>query len=108
MRSRVVPGKSSTTATWSASMRLKKVDLPTFGRPTMATSGFIYPCPLHPYHKLGTHQGCPYVKTISNLGYYNTQQPETIVMKTVQTPSGHRGCDEWYPQRTRTRRAPLY
>src|SRR6266480_2116699 len=46
MRSRVVPGKSSTTATRSPIIRLKKVDLPTFGRPTTATSGFIIGAPL--------------------------------------------------------------
>src|SRR2546425_2392759 len=36
-RSRVVPGSSSTMATRSPTRRLKSVDLPTFGRPTMAT-----------------------------------------------------------------------
>src|SRR5215469_10061711 len=40
MRSRVVPGRSSTMARrWPASL-LKSVDLPTLGLPTMATSGF--------------------------------------------------------------------
>src|SRR5713226_9360867 len=49
MRSRVVPGKSSTTATLSPIILLKKVDLPTFGRPTIATSGFIIaPLPFLP------------------------------------------------------------
>src|SRR5260221_13839105 len=38
MRSRVVPGRSSTIATRSPTRRLKSVDLPTFGRPTMATT----------------------------------------------------------------------
>src|SRR5579872_6975489 len=51
MRSRVVPGISSTIAMRSPIMRLKNVDLPTFGRPTIATSGFImYMLPsLHPF-----------------------------------------------------------
>jgi len=39
MRSRVVPGTSSTMARRSPMRRLKSVDLPTFGRPTIATTG---------------------------------------------------------------------
>ena len=38
-RSRVTPGVSSTMATRRPTIWLKKVDLPTFGRPTMATRG---------------------------------------------------------------------
>src|SRR5688500_12313466 len=37
-RSRVVPGRSSTIARRSPTSRLKRVDLPTFGRPTTATT----------------------------------------------------------------------
>ena len=37
MASRVVPGASCTTARSSPTRRLKSVDLPTFGRPTIAT-----------------------------------------------------------------------
>src|SRR5574337_480220 len=40
-RSRVVPGTSSTTASGSPARRLKSVDLPTLGRPTMATRDFM-------------------------------------------------------------------
>src|SRR5215211_2213281 len=36
-RSRVTPGRSSTSASFWPTRRLKRVDLPTFGRPTMAT-----------------------------------------------------------------------
>src|SRR6266850_7278463 len=43
MRSRVVPGRSSTMAMRSPTRRLKRVDLPTFGRPTIATSGRVMP-----------------------------------------------------------------
>src|SRR5687767_9006901 len=39
MRSRVTPGVSSTTAWRRPMMRLTRVDLPTFGRPTTATTG---------------------------------------------------------------------
>ena len=39
MRSRVVPGRSSTIAVRLPVSRLKRVDLPTFGRPTSATTG---------------------------------------------------------------------
>ena len=39
LRSRVTPGRSSTIAACSPMMRLNNVDLPTFGRPTTATSG---------------------------------------------------------------------
>src|SRR5437773_8899507 len=38
MRSRVVPGRSSTIATRSPTMRLKSVDFPTLGLPTTATT----------------------------------------------------------------------
>ena len=38
-RSRVTPGVSSTIATRRPMARLKKVDFPTFGRPTTATTG---------------------------------------------------------------------
>src|SRR5688500_4619829 len=37
-RSRVVPGRSSTIASRSPTRRLKRVDLPTLGRPTTATT----------------------------------------------------------------------
>src|SRR5688572_33164567 len=37
-RSRVVPGRSSTIASRSPTSRLKRVDLPTLGRPTTATT----------------------------------------------------------------------
>src|SRR5437867_2838572 len=40
-RSRVVPGTSSTIAIRSPANRLKSVDLPTLGRPTMATTGRV-------------------------------------------------------------------
>src|SRR5204863_3232432 len=36
-RSRVTPGRSSTNAKRLPTRRLNRVDLPTFGRPTMAT-----------------------------------------------------------------------
>ena len=36
-RSRVTPGKSSTSASFWPTRRLNRVDLPTLGRPTMAT-----------------------------------------------------------------------
>src|SRR5208337_3384108 len=39
MRSRVIPGSSPTIERRLFVSRLNKVDLPTFGRPTMATSG---------------------------------------------------------------------
>src|SRR5215210_5878985 len=39
MRSRVIPGRSWTMACRRPSRRLKRVDLPTLGRPTMATVG---------------------------------------------------------------------
>src|SRR3954468_1739712 len=39
MRSRVTPGTSCTTAARRPRNRLTRVDLPTFGRPTMATTG---------------------------------------------------------------------
>ena len=39
MRSRVTPGMSCTTAARRPRMRLTSVDLPTLGRPTMATTG---------------------------------------------------------------------
>src|SRR5436305_7073315 len=39
LRSRVTPGSSSTIASRRPTMRLTRVDLPTLGRPTMATSG---------------------------------------------------------------------
>ena len=42
MRSRVTPGISSTIATRWPAILLKKVDLPTLGRPTMATSGLVF------------------------------------------------------------------
>ena len=37
LRSRVTPGWSSTMAIFRPASRLNSVDLPTFGRPTMAT-----------------------------------------------------------------------
>ena len=40
-RSRVTPGVSSTSASFFPTRRLKSVDLPTFGRPTMATVKLI-------------------------------------------------------------------
>src|SRR5919201_4808169 len=40
MRSRVVPGRSSTIATRSPTSRLKSVDFPTLGRPTIAAVAF--------------------------------------------------------------------
>src|SRR5579859_2058454 len=43
MRSRVVPGRSSTSATRPPTSRLKSADLPTLGRPTMATTGKAAP-----------------------------------------------------------------
>src|SRR5690606_25946740 len=39
LRSRVTPGRFSTIAACSPMMRLNSVDFPTFGRPTMATTG---------------------------------------------------------------------
>ena len=39
LRSRVTPGRSSTTAARRPTMRLTRVDLPTLGRPAMTTSG---------------------------------------------------------------------
>src|SRR5207237_160943 len=39
MRSRVMPGSSPTIERRAPTMRLKSVDLPTFGRPTIVTSG---------------------------------------------------------------------
>src|SRR6185437_7051314 len=39
MRSRVIPGSSPTMARREPISRLKSVDLPTLGRPTMATVG---------------------------------------------------------------------
>ncbi len=39
LRSRVTPGFSSTMATRLPTMRFTRVDLPTLGRPTMATVG---------------------------------------------------------------------
>ena len=41
LRSRVSPGKSATSASRVWVKRLNKVDLPTFGRPTSATTGII-------------------------------------------------------------------
>src|SRR4029453_616473 len=38
-RSRVTPGASSTMARRARTMRLKSIDLPTFGRPTTTTTG---------------------------------------------------------------------
>ena len=38
-RSRVTPGVSSTTASRRPRMRLTSADLPTFGRPTIASTG---------------------------------------------------------------------
>ena len=40
LRSRVTPGSSWTIASRRPTMRLTSVDLPTFGRPTTATTGF--------------------------------------------------------------------
>src|SRR5581483_12328629 len=39
MRSRVMPGSSPTMARLSPVMRLKRVDFPTLGRPTITTVG---------------------------------------------------------------------
>ena len=48
-RSRVTPGVSSTMAMRLPAIWLKKVDLPTFGRPTIATNGLaICPPPQSP------------------------------------------------------------
>ena len=41
LRSRVTPGCSSTIASRRPTMRLTSVDLPTFGRPTIATTGAV-------------------------------------------------------------------
>src|SRR5437868_13745718 len=41
-RSRVTPGVSSTSAILRPTRRLNSVDLPTLGRPTMATSALIF------------------------------------------------------------------
>src|SRR5581483_530756 len=41
MRSRVMPGSSPTIERRLPVSRLKSVDLPTFGRPTMATRGMV-------------------------------------------------------------------
>src|SRR4028119_1795739 len=38
-RSRVTPGRSSTSASFLPTSRLNRVDLPTLGRPTIATVG---------------------------------------------------------------------
>src|SRR5215212_2381094 len=43
MRSRVMPGSSPTMERRSPTSRLKSVDFPTFGRPTIATSGNVPP-----------------------------------------------------------------
>jgi hypothetical protein len=37
----VSPGKSATSASRERVIRLNKVDLPTFGRPTKAMTGFM-------------------------------------------------------------------
>src|SRR5215207_834013 len=42
-RSRVTPGRSSTSASFWPTRRLNRVDLPTFGRPTMATVAVMMP-----------------------------------------------------------------
>ena len=39
LRSRVTPGRSSTTAARRPTMRLTRVDFPTLGRPAMTTNG---------------------------------------------------------------------
>ena len=39
LRSRVTPGRASTMAALRPAILLSKVDLPTLGRPTMATLG---------------------------------------------------------------------
>ena len=41
LRSRVTPGRSSTTAARRPTMRLTRVDLPTFGRPATTTRGLV-------------------------------------------------------------------
>src|SRR6266568_7817836 len=71
MRSRVVPGTSSTIATRSPSIRLKKVDLPTFGRPTIATNGFINaPPPISKeFKKKDAPQGRPCIVIINDCYY---------------------------------------
>src|SRR3990172_4198291 len=53
IRSRVVPGTSWTTARRSPARRLKRVDLPTFGRPTRATIGRVI-------HRLAACEGTLY------------------------------------------------
>src|SRR5438876_12334760 len=88
MRSRVVPGKSSTTATRSPIIRLKKVDLPTFGRPTTATSGFIIDLPTL-YHKWGTH-------FITGAPLFN---PFLIVLRLILSHCGLCSTELWYALR---------
>ena len=46
MRSRVTPGVSSTMESRCPTILLNKVDLPTLGRPTMATIGFAMFSPI--------------------------------------------------------------
>src|ERR1035441_3214 len=46
MRSRVMPGSSPTIARRCPVIRLKRVDLPTLGRPTMTTVGVTSGMPL--------------------------------------------------------------
>src|SRR5438876_11496091 len=47
MRSRVIPGSSPTMARRCPVMRLKRVDLPTLGLPTMTTVGMAFGMKLH-------------------------------------------------------------
>ena len=59
-RSRVTPGRSSTKASRLPTSRLNRVDLPTFGRPTMATVKLIGSAPagwrLSPLHAAARRQ----------------------------------------------------
>src|SRR5262249_17400984 len=61
-RSRVTPGKSSTNARRLPTRRLNSVDLPTFGRPTMATVKLMiewlrFPDPSNPGRGSGGQRG---------------------------------------------------
>src|SRR6476619_2185709 len=75
-RSRVRPGWSSTSASCLPASRLNRVDLPTFGRPTMATVKDIGP--------FGE-------KTLSDLV---ESDQRSVVGENINAASGHNGRDE--------------
>ena len=59
LRSRVTPGRSSTIASRRPRIRFISVDLPTFGRPTMATTGVIDPPPPRSGRRAALHRRWP-------------------------------------------------